>query len=199
MGPPELDITERASSMLHDALDTGKEADHAVRVEAHKLGIRRFRYSLDIVSADDHRDGDLEVVLENGVKLWTAPDSAALLSGCSIDFVDQGGLQGAGFKFTNPNEHATFDDPLENKLQGILDAEINPSIASHGGIIELIEVKDNVAYVHMGGGCQGCGSAAATLRQGVEQRLKELVPEITALVDVTDHDAGENPYFPSAG
>ena len=94
------------------------------------------------------------------------PRSAEALAGATVDFIDLGGLQGAGFKFDNPQEKANFDDPLSQKLQEALDKEINPSIAAHGGVIELVEVKDGVAYVHMGGGCQGCGSAAATLRQG---------------------------------
>lgn len=193
----DLRVTEKASRMLRDTLDPDSQTDHAVRVVARRYGVRRFRYSLDVVSADDAREDDQEIVLDNGVKLWIDPPSASALAGASVDFVDKGGLRGAGFAFDNPQERAGFDDPLERRLQALLDDEINPGIAAHGGVIELVEVKEGIAYLHMGGGCQGCGSAAATLAQGVEVRVRELFPEITGVVDITVHSQGQNPYYPS--
>ena len=73
--------------------------------------------------------------------------------------------------------------------------EVNPSIASHGGHFTLLEIKDNDVYVELGGGCQGCSMANVTLRQGVESRLRELLPEMNALIDTTDHASGKNPYY----
>ena len=84
---------------------------------------------------------------------------------------------------------------MAERIQGVFAAEINPSLAAHGGMIELLDVVDDKAYVKMSGGCQGCSSAAATLKQGVETRIKELIPEISELVDTTDHASGSNPYF----
>lgn len=80
-------------------------------------------------------------------------------------------------------------------VQQLFDTEINPAVAQHGGHFTLLEVKDNRVFVELGGGCQGCGMADVTLRQGVEQRLKELMPEMVALIDVTDHAQGTNPYY----
>lgn len=80
-------------------------------------------------------------------------------------------------------------------VQQLFDAEINPAVAQHGGHFTLLEVKENRVFVELGGGCQGCGMADVTLRQGVEQRLKEVLPEMVALIDVTDHAKGENPYY----
>jgi Fe-S cluster biogenesis protein NfuA len=77
----------------------------------------------------------------------------------------------------------------------VLDERINPSIASHGGHISLIDVKDNTVYVRLEGGCQGCGMADVTLKQGVEVEIKNAVPSIVAILDVTDHAGGENPYY----
>ena len=79
--------------------------------------------------------------------------------------------------------------------QQIIDDKINPSVASHGGFVSLIDVKDNVAYVQFGGGCQGCGMIDVTLKQGVEVLIKEAVPEIEQIRDITDHADGTNPYY----
>ena len=84
---------------------------------------------------------------------------------------------------------------LFDRVQEILDNDINPVVAGHGGHIKLLEVKGHHAYVELGGGCQGCGMASVTLKQGVEARIRELVPEIVAVIDQTDHAGGNNPYF----
>ena len=84
---------------------------------------------------------------------------------------------------------------MVEKVQAVIDTQINPAVASHGGYISLIDVKDNVVYVQLGGGCQGCGMADVTLKQGIETSIKAAVPEITAIYDVTDHADGKNPYY----
>lgn len=84
---------------------------------------------------------------------------------------------------------------LKNKVQMIFDTDINPAVASHGGRVDLIDVKDNNIYLKMGGGCQGCGGATATLRQGIEGAIRDQLPEIDAILDVTDHAQGANPYY----
>ena len=91
-----------------------------------------------------------------------------------------------------------LETPEGQKIRQVLDERINPSIASHGGHISLIDVKDDRAYVRLEGGCQGCGMADVTLKQGVEVEIKNAVPEIIAVLDVTDHAGGSNPYY-SAG
>jgi len=90
------------------------------------------------------------------------------------------------------------DDELFSKVSMIFDTHINPSVASHGGRIELIDVQDHVVMVRLQGGCQGCGMAEVTLRQGIESTLRRMAPEVEGLVDVTDHQAGRNPFFASA-
>jgi len=79
--------------------------------------------------------------------------------------------------------------------QRIIDEQVNPAVASHGGFITLIDVKDNEIFVALGGGCQGCGMANVTLKQGIETAFQQHMPEITAVLDVTDHAGGENPYY----
>ncbi|PKL77101.1 MAG: hypothetical protein CVV27_06905, partial [Candidatus Melainabacteria bacterium HGW-Melainabacteria-1] len=83
-------------------------------------------------------------------------------------------------------------------VQELIDSQISPSLAMHGGYLELMEVRDGKAFVHFGGGCQGCGMADVTLKQGVEKLIKDTIPEITAVIDSTDHAQGENPYYQPA-
>jgi Fe-S cluster biogenesis protein NfuA len=88
-----------------------------------------------------------------------------------------------------------LDTPDGRAILQVLDERINPSIASHGGHISLIDVKDDRVYVRLEGGCQGCGMADVTLKQGVEVEIKNVVPSIIAVLDVTDHAEGSNPYY----
>jgi Fe-S cluster biogenesis protein NfuA len=89
-------------------------------------------------------------------------------------------------------------DVIREKVQDVLDSDINPSVASHGGVVQLIDVRKNDVFIRMGGGCQGCGQATQTLRQGVESAIRRTVPEVGAILDVTDHAAGRNPYYAPA-
>ena len=81
------------------------------------------------------------------------------------------------------------------KIQYLIDHQINPGVAAHGGFVQLIDVKDETVYVRLGGGCQGCSAADFTLRQGIESIVRREVPEIRQILDITDHAAGLNPYY----
>jgi Fe-S cluster biogenesis protein NfuA/rhodanese-related sulfurtransferase len=90
------------------------------------------------------------------------------------------------------------DDPKDVKMetiQNLLDFEINPMVAAHGGHFSLVDVDGNKVIVELGGGCQGCGMVDVTLRQGVEKRMREVFPDMEALIDTTDHAEGSNPYY----
>ena len=89
------------------------------------------------------------------------------------------------------------EEEIKKRVQEILEKEINPAVAEHGGFIDLIDVKKNIVYIRMGGGCQGCASSLATLKQGVEQTIREKIPEVGQVLDVTDHADGKNPYYVS--
>jgi Fe-S cluster biogenesis protein NfuA len=90
------------------------------------------------------------------------------------------------------------DDTLYDRVADLFERDVNPMVARHGGRVELIDVQDAVVMVRMAGGCQGCGMADVTLRQGIEAMLHEHVPEVKGVVDITDHAAGSNPYFAAA-
>ena len=83
----------------------------------------------------------------------------------------------------------------KEKVQYLLDAQINPGVAEHGGSVQVVDVKDGGVYVRLHGGCQGCGAADFTLKQGIETIVKRAVPEIQEVIDVTNHGAGKNPYY----
>lgn len=90
------------------------------------------------------------------------------------------------------------DDELYERVNDLFEQQVNPMVARHGGRVELIDVQDSVVLLRMGGGCQGCGMASVTLRQGIEGMLTEHIPEVKGIVDITDHASGNNPYFASA-
>ena len=100
---------------------------------------------------------------------------------------------GGGFAFDNPNP--MWVDELSQKVAEIISSEVNPAVASHGGVVELVGVDENKAIIAFGGGCQGCGMADVTLKQGVEVMIKEKVPQIIEVIDSTDHAAGTNPFY----
>ncbi len=95
----------------------------------------------------------------------------------------------------NALKNAPAEDVFRQKVQGFLDENVNPAVASHGGFITLLDVKGQDLYIQMGGGCQGCGMATVTLREGVESSLRQNFPDIGQIYDITDHSSGENPYY----
>ena len=127
------------------------------------------------------------------------PESAKLLDGASVDWVES--LQQSGFKVENPNlapiGSKPLEGPLADRVRQVIEQYVNPGVAQHGGHVTLVEVRDKIVYLQMGGGCQGCGMASVTLSQGIERILKEQVPEIVGIEDVTNHSAGDSPYFTS--
>ncbi|PYS97324.1 MAG: hypothetical protein DMF50_01060 [Acidobacteria bacterium] len=90
------------------------------------------------------------------------------------------------------------DKQVKERVQKILDELINPAVAGHGGFVDLLDVKENVVYLKLGGGCQGCGMVNVTLKQGIETTLKEEIPQIAGVIDQTDHAGGTNPYYQPA-
>ena len=141
-----------------------------------------------------HHD-DLTVVL--------AADSVERLTGAVLN------LTGGGMVMENPNQPAPpaprpdrpdvdLSGPVAQHVLAVLEAEINPMIASHGGRADLVAVENTTAYLRLSGGCQGCGMATVTLSQGIEVAILDSVPEITEVIDVTDHASGANPFYEAA-
>jgi len=90
-------------------------------------------------------------------------------------------------------------ESLRERVQDVIDTAINPAVAAHGGVVNLLDVKNNTVFLEFGGGCQGCGMVSVTLKYGVERIIRERIPEVGQILDTTDHAAGDNPYYaPSA-
>ncbi len=146
------------------------------------------QFELDLVEPGDHAGDD--VLLETGdFDVYLEAASAPRLEGAIVDFRDgafEVGLGGAA---------PVVGGELADRVARVIEERVNPGIAAHGGRISLVGVHENVAWVRMSGGCQGCGLAAVTLRQGVERMLREAVPEILGVRDVTDHAGGRNPFY----
>ncbi len=156
-------------------------------------------YDLALIEQSERETGDRILDL-SGFEVVVDPESAELLEGARVDWVDD--IQGSGFKVENPNIRPIGGEPaagpLADRVRQAIDLQINPAIASHGGSVSLVDVRDRVVYLEMQGGCQGCGMAAATLAQGIRRILMETVPEVEDIVDVTNHAAGTDPYFSAA-
>jgi Fe/S biogenesis protein NfuA len=145
----------------------------------------------------DELDPDDRLFEADGLRVAVDAKSLSLLEGTQVDWIDT--VQGSGFRFANPNLKPIGSEPLSgplaDRVRQVIDERINPGIAMHGGHVTLVEVREDAAYLEMSGGCQGCGMAAVTLKQGIERMLREEVPEIGEIVDVTDHSAGASPYY----
>jgi Fe/S biogenesis protein NfuA len=158
-----------------------------------------FSYELTFIPIEDAREDD-SLTRHGDLPVVVAAASIADLTGATIEVRD------GGLAIDNPNSplpdfdlgEATLEGDLAAKVQMLLDQQINPAIAAHGGSAELAGVEDDAVFLRLGGGCVGCGMAQVTLRQGIEVAIKNALPEITRVVDVTDHASGTNPYYQSA-
>lgn len=191
-----LTITEAAKARLLSLMEKEGRQGQGVRVFIHGHGPASLQYGITFVEQGQEGADDGTVIDCGAFKLFIDSESAPKLEGATIDYVDDPFGGGGGFKIDNPV--SPWTDPTAQAIQELIDTQINPGVASHGGYVELLDVKDNVVYIQVGGGCQGCGMVDVTLKQGVEVMIKEAVPEIEAVVDATDHAAGTNPYYQPA-
>ncbi len=166
------------------------ELQQAQGVSALRIAGNRADHKLWLVRAADRQETD-RVFDAGGFEVFLDPMSAANLEGATVDFVE--GVMQSGFRVFFPSP--SWDDPLAQRVQDVIDTVINPGVAGHGGSVTLHKVENATAFIGFGGGCQGCGAADVTLKQGIERLIREHVPEISRVADLTDHDAGENPYY----
>ncbi len=200
-GDPLVVLSGEARARIRAALRAADPPRRHLRIRVTALG-DRFEYHLQGLSEDQVLDEDTTVHGE-GFTLVVDPGSADRLRGTRIDYRES--LVESGFRFENPNapqspalpggERSDLQGPLPERVRMLLDSEINPAIAAHGGRVRLVDVRDDRVYLAFGGGCHGCGMVDVTLKQGIERRIREAVPEVVEVVDTTDHSAGENPYY----
>lgn len=175
------------------------DEEFALSLEVTGFFGSQFTYELAFVPLADKKEDWVEERHGDLAVIFPRVDTGKL-DGATLELTDQ------GLAMNNPNSPAPpamsapagdLSGPLVDRVQQVLEQQVNPAIAAHGGGAELISIDGTIAYLRLYGGCQGCGLAQVTLRQGIEKILLESIPELTQVVDVTDHASGENPYYQS--
>ncbi len=186
-----LSISPKAREMLDQfAINSDDSEQLVLRIEIIGRGPKGFQYDLQLVNSEEGKDDDISLKID-GMDVLVAAKSKIYLEGTTIDYKET--LMGGGFSFDNPNP--LWVDDLSKAVAEIISEEVNPAVASHGGHVNLIGVDEGKAIISFGGGCQGCGMVDVTLKQGVEVMIKDKVPGIFEVVDITDHTAGTNPFY----
>lgn len=195
--------------------------NHEIRIQAEPIDAERCRFVVSeplleggarrFASAEEAHDSPLaaalfaisgiaEVVVSGGTVTITKDNATPWqVTGKQVGAAIRATFAAGGSPIAAAAALSSEDDErLYGRVADLFEAEINPAVARHGGTVELVDVQDAMVLLRMGGGCQGCGMADVTLRQGIEVLLKKRVPEIRGLIDVTDHSAGSNPYVTAA-
>jgi len=198
-----LIITEEARAKVLEVRAAEADADGlALWVEVNGEQAGAYTYLMEFRPVSELA-ADVALQHHDDLPVAIPADSVDRLRGATLAF-------NGGMVMENPNRPvpaspAILDRPtadltgeVPQRVIQVLEEQINPAIASHGGHAELVAVEDSVAYLRLSGGCQGCGMAAVTLSQGIEVAILDMVPEIKEVVDVTDHATGSNPYYEAA-
>ena len=207
---PVLTITRDARATVLEVLANEAESDTlALWLEVNGEANGAYTYDMYFQALSDAAAGD---VVQRDDDLPVVVPSAAVerLQGATLDFVTDASGEG-GLVIVNPNTPSAptlsglesipevdLSDPFAQRVVSVLEQQVNPSIASHGGRADLVAVEDSSVYLRLSGGCQGCGLAETTLSQGVRTAILERFEEIVEVVDTTDHAEGTNPYYPSS-
>ncbi len=209
-GMPVVRVTERARALVAEVRAAEEDGEHlALWLEVNGAQGDAYTYDVYFQAAADAASGD--VLAEAGELAVVVPQaSVAALRGATLDVSGEG--EEAGLVVVNPNRppspglrlgmpddvDSDLESDLARRVLAVLEESVNPNIAGHGGSAELVAVGADTAYLRLAGGCQGCGMARVTLSQGIEVAIRDAVPEIVTVVDVTDHASGSNPYFSPA-
>lgn len=166
----------------------------------------QYTYEMAMLRVEDIPEGNTTEMYDE-LPVFLPDADLDKFAGATLDMSRD--LLNPGLVIDNPNspsppmaggdiDPASLTGPVAERVQTVLETQVNPAIASHGGMAELVAVEDDTVYLRLGGGCQGCGMATVTLSQGIEATLLQAVPEIKRIVDVTDHSSGANPYYEAA-
>lgn len=196
-----LTVSDDAVEMISQLRDQEPGDDeYGLLIEVTGFTGQQFQYELSFTPVPD-ASSDRVIERHGGLAIMFPPDDVEKLQGASLNLSDQ------GLAMENPNAPASpameapkgdLTGPLADQVQQVLSEQVNPAIASHGGAAELVSVDGTTAYLQLSGGCQGCGMAEVTLKQGIERILIDAIPELTEVVDVTDHQSGTDPYYQAA-
>lgn len=181
-----------------------QDADQlALRIEVTGVHGVDYTYDLAFEVLDEADTDDVPFDVGEGLTVLVPERDISKLAGATLDLPSSGNQPGLVLRNPNrpdlgPSAQLDLSGTVEEQINEVLLKRINPSIAAHGGFAELVRVEGSTALVRLGGGCQGCGMANATVTAGIEKTLCELVDEIDHVVDITEHDLGDNPYYAQA-
>lgn len=182
-----MSITDTAGKMINGEMQKA-DALKGVQVIVEPTSPLKANYRLELVESPLEGSIQYEV---SGIKVFSERKNVSYLEGTIIEINEEGDLEAR-----NPQlSISKLSGSLEDQIQLMLDEQVNPMLASHGGNVMLEGIKDSAAYVRFGGGCQGCSQIDTTVKQGVEVMLKEAIPELVGVFDITDHSEGESPFF----
>jgi Fe/S biogenesis protein NfuA len=194
-------ITDRAHEQIL-ALRAAEDDGDGLGLRIEVTGVRGADFTYDLAFEPlAEADPDDQRYEDRGLVVLIPTDSVDKLQGATLDLPSAAGQGGLVLRNPNRPESPRLGDPIElegtpeEKVRQLLDRQVNPALASHGGFASLVKVEGSAAHIAMGGGCQGCAVSAMTLRDGIEAAILAAVPEITEVVDTTDHAAGENPFY----
>jgi Fe/S biogenesis protein NfuA len=191
-----IDIKPAAQAYFQKLLAQQDADDLALRLRVLEPGSPRAACDLQFCPEGQQGEQDRRDDYE-GFSLFVAGESTSWLDDAVIDYEEEGGsgqltIKAPNIKGNMPDEQSGLDE----RIRWVIESEINPQLASHGGMVALETItEDTQVVLRFGGGCQGCGMADVTLKQGIEKTLMEHFPEITGIMDATDHATGENPYY----
>ena len=191
-----IEISAKAQAYFQRLIEQQDEHGLGLRIAVEQAGTPNARCDLQFCPRGHERDDD-GVMTFTAFKLFVEKSSEQWLDQAQIDFEDNatGGsltIRAPGIKGSEP----AADAPLDRRIEWLLDSEINPSLAAHGGRVSLVEITRKMeAVLQFGGGCHGCGMVDVTLKQGIEKTLLQKIPQLTAVIDATDHRSGKNPYY----
>ena len=182
-----LTITDSARKQINNELQSAEELK-GVQVLVEPTSPLKANYRIELVKSPLESSIQFEV---DGVKVFSEHKNASFLEGTIIEINEEGELEAR-----NPQlSISKLSGSLEDQIQLTLDEQVNPMLAAHGGNVILEGIKDSAAYLRFGGGCQGCSMIDTTVKQGVEVMLKETIPELVGVFDITDHSEGESAFF----
>ena len=189
-----INISKKAQEHILDKLNSSAEKFQGISIIVDPKTDRKANYSIQFIELSNTPSENISINFGE-FQVLVSKEGIPYLEGTEVDLNDEGELEAF-----NPSMSITeISGSVEEQIRHVLEEEVNPMVASHGGVVSLLEVKDQNAYLEFGGGCQGCGMIDVTLKQGVEVMIKAQIPEIEAIYDVTDHAEGTNPYYqPSA-
>jgi len=191
-----IEISEAAQAYLRDLLAKQDDPGVGIRVFVTQPGTPHAETCIAYCRPGEAQADDVPVQY-GGFTAWFEKRSTRYLEEAVVDF--QQDRMGGQLTIKAPNARVPNvgpDSPLEDRINYVLHNEINPGLASHGGMVTLVEVVDgNVAVLQFGGGCQGCAAVDITLKQGVERALLAQVPDLAEIRDATDHSHREHAYY----